>query len=117
NNNNNDCFNVGFYRASVMKLLPKFELTVTVDGVPKTQTFDYRTSDRDVNLYLEERFQKNFMFEMPGNAPGGDEGRAVTMNLINRLTLWTAEDAKIEAWTGSALTVPPSAELYASGFK
>jgi hypothetical protein len=110
---------VGFFRASVMRTDPTFELEVSYGNqAAQTQSFPYKDPAKTaaVQYYSSENFQRNFVIPLQGAAPGGETDRPVTIVPAGKFRIYTAEDAQLLPLT-APLAIPTGALTYGSGFK
>ncbi|SLM48754.1 protein of unknown function [Nitrospira japonica] len=111
---------VGYYRQSVLKTNPTFELSVSFGSAPsQSKSFPYKDSSSNEVYQHHSRlsFQQNFIIGIGGAAPGGDADRPVSIVPIRKFRIYAADDAE---WLPLAtpLPAPPSGALtYGSGFK
>ena len=119
----NDLFgnhDVGYYRQSVLKTNPTFELVVSFGNKPvQSKSFPYKDpASNDVFPHHSQlRFQQNYIFNIGGAAPGGEANRPVTIVPIKKFRIFTADDAEFLPLTTPLPALPDRVLTYGSGYK
>ncbi|BFU96283.1 MAG: protein of unknown function [Nitrospira sp.] len=110
----------GYYRQSVLKTNPTFELSVSFGSAsPQSKSFPYKDSSSNevYQHHSQLRFQQNFIIGIGGAAPGGEADRPVTIVPVKKFRIYTADDAEWLPLTTPLPALPSGALTYGSGFK